>query len=256
MQKSIGIFLMLLTSCFAADDGPGLAQLFTQEVDRRLEVPDTEQQRYGQMISTLFAEKAISEAQYVVIVDRSVFVQAAMIYRMTPEHTVEFIGASPVSTGKPGRFDYFTTPIGIFEHTTDNPDFRAEGTRNKFGIRGYGRKGLRIYDFGWQKAARGWGRGGESLIRLQMHSTDPDLLEIRVGSAQSKGCIRISATLNTFIDHHGILDADYETAMKEGQVFWVLPNNREATAFSGRFLIIVDTERDARPEWSPAPVGR
>jgi hypothetical protein len=36
----------------------------------------------------------------------------------------------------------------VFEHTLDNPDFRAEGTVNEFGIRGYGTKGMRIFDFG------------------------------------------------------------------------------------------------------------
>lgn len=202
----------------------------------------------------MFADQGIDRAQYVVIVDRNEFTQAAMIFWITPEHTFKFIGASPISTGKPGRFDYFTTPLGLFEHTTDNLDFRAEGTKNKLGFRGYGRKGLRIYDFGWQQAVRGWGRGGESPIRLQMHYTDLDRLEIREGSAQSKGCIRIPATLNAFIDHYGILDGDYEEAMKEGKTFWVLSKKREATSFSGRFLIVVDTKRLERPEWSPVPL--
>lgn len=246
--------LIFLPICLGADSSTGLAQLFAQQVDRRLDVPAVEQNSYGDLLATMFAEKGISEAQYMVVVDRNDYVQAAMIYWMTPERMFKFIGASPVSTGKPGRFDYFTTPVGIFEHTTDNPDFRAEGTRNKHGIRGYGRKGLRVYDFGWQTAKRGWGSGGESTIRLQMHATDPDLLEIRMGSAQSKGCIRISATLNAFIDHYGILDADYEHAMSEGQTFWVLAKTRESTPFSGRFLVVIDTERSERPEWSPGPL--
>jgi hypothetical protein len=101
-----------------------------------------------------------------------------MIYWMSPERVFYFIGASPVSTGKPGRFDHFETPTGVFEHTVGNPDFRSEGTRNKLGIRGYGRKGIRVYDFGWQNAVRGWGRGGTGVMRLQMHATDPDLLEV------------------------------------------------------------------------------
>ncbi len=247
------ICCLLPPPCFSADGGGGLAPIFAQEVDRRLELPDMEQRSYADLLSTMFADREIAQAQYVVLVDRNEFVQAAMIYWITPERVFKFIGASPVSTGKAGRFDYFTTPSGIFEHTTDNLDFRALGTRNKLGFRGYGRKGFRIYDFGWQKAARGWGKGGESTIRLQMHSTDPDRLEIRMGSAQSKGCIRIPATLNAFIDRHAILDADYEDAMKEGKTFWVLAKTRESTPFSGRFLIVVNTERTARPEWSPLP---
>jgi hypothetical protein len=39
-------------------------------------------------------------------------------------------------------------PLGVFEHSLDNPDFRAEGTRNEFGICGCGRKVVRVYDFG------------------------------------------------------------------------------------------------------------
>jgi hypothetical protein len=245
--------LMSPPVCFGADEGKDLAQSFAQEVDRRLDVPDTDQRSYGDLLLAMFADRELAEAQYVVLVDRNKFVQAAMIYWMTPERTAKFIGASPISTGKPGRFDHFTTPLGIFEHTVDNPDFRAEGTRNKLGFRGYGRKGFRIFDFGWQQAARGWGRGGESAIRLQMHSTDPDRAERQLGSAQSKGCIRIPATLNLFIDHHGILDGDYEDALKEGKTFWVLAKTRESTPFSGRFLIVVDTARSERPAWSPAP---
>ena len=139
----------------------------------------------------------------------------------------------------------------IFEHTIANPDFRAEGTRNENGILGYGRRGMRVYDFGWQQAERGWGFGGEATMRLQMHATDPELLEIRLGTIQSKGCIRIPATLNTFIDRHAILDADYEQATAPGQTFWVLSKTREPTPWSGRYLVIVDTESTSRPPWSP-----
>ena len=168
-------------------------------------------------------------------------------------------GASPVSTGKPGRFEHFLTPTGVFEHTIDNSDFFAEGTRNEFGIRGYGRAGMRVYDFGWRTGDKGWGGGGEGTLRLQMHATDPDLLEKKLGTPQSKGCIRIPATLNTFIDHYGILDGDYEKAMTEGMTFWVLSKTREATPWSGRFLVVVDTGRSKRPTWSrpekPIPQG-
>jgi hypothetical protein len=61
-------------------------------------------------------------------------------------------------------------------------------------------------------------------------------------------------TLNIFIDHHAILDADYEEAIAEGRNFWVLSKVREPTPFSGRFLVIVDTERIVRPVWSPDPL--
>ena len=30
---------------------------------------------------------------------------------------------------------------------------------------------MRVFDFGWQMAEKGWGKGGEGVIRLQMHAT-------------------------------------------------------------------------------------
>jgi hypothetical protein len=176
-----------------------------------------------------------------------------MMYWMSSDRVFSFIGASPVSTGKPGGFEHFITPTGVFEHTIDNLDFLAEGTRNQFGIRGYGRKGMRVYDFGWQTAQKGWDGHGESELRLQMHATDPDLLEKKLGTAQSKGCIRIPATLNTFIDHYGILDGDYEEAMDAGMTFWVLSKTREPTPWSGKFLVVVDSGRTERPAWATTP---
>lgn len=245
---SLGLLLTLAGN--ADDDGTRLASTYQEQVKRRLDVPETEQRFYGELLSKELAE-VVDEArsQYVVIVDRNVFVQAIMIYWRDPDGGYHFIGASPVATGKPGQFEHFETPLGVFDHTIQNLDFRAEGTKNELGIRGYGREGMRVYDFGWQKSIRGWGHGGESIMRLQMHATDPDLLEPHLGRVRSKGCIRIPASLNTFIDHYGILDADYEEAMAAGRTFWVLPPDREPTPWSGRYLVIVDTRRSARPDW-------
>jgi hypothetical protein len=233
-------------------DGTTLAGNYAREVDLRLEVPEDEQQSWALLLAGLFTDKDLA-AQYVVLVDRNPFVQAVAIYWIGPDRSFHFIGASPASTGKPGSFDHFITPTGIFEHTVANPDFRAEGTRNENGIRGYGRKGMRVFDFGWQQAGRGWGRGGEATMRLQMHATDPDLLERRLGTVQSKGCIRIPATLDTFIDRYAILDAEYEEAMAMGETFWVLSKEREPTVWPGRLLIVVDSGRTSRPPWSPLP---
>jgi hypothetical protein len=235
---------------FSADDGAQLAAIFRQQVDRKLEVPKNEQLKYGDLLAESLGSIESSKPQFVVLVDRNVFVQAAMIFWISPDGTFDFIGASPVSTGKPGKFDHFTTPTGVFAHTVGNPDFRSEGTNNEFGIRGYGRKGMRVYDFGWQNAQKGWGGGGEGVLRLQMHATDPDRLESRLGTPQSKGCVRIPARLNTFIDQYGILDGDYEAAIAEGQTFWVLSKTRTPTPWSGEFLVVVDTGRTKRPAWS------
>jgi hypothetical protein len=237
------------------ESGAKLADLFAQQVDRRLPVPAAEQQRYAELLSKALTDAGLQELkpQYIVLVDRNVFMQAAMIFWKSDSGDFVLIGASPASTGKPGRYEHFETPTGVFNHSIDNPDFRAEGTRNELGILGYGRKGMRIYDFGWLKALKGWGDGAESVMRLQMHATDPDSLERRLGSAQSKGCIRVPATFNRFIDHYGILDANYEVAAAGGRKFAVVLATREPTAWSGQYLVIVDTQRQQRPSWSPAP---
>jgi hypothetical protein len=187
------------------------------------------------------------------VVDRDPWVQAILLlWRAAPGEFV-LVGASPVSTGRPGTYDHFETPLGVFEHSLANPDFRAEGTLNSNGIRGYGAKGMRIFDFGWQNVARGWGTGAVSEMRLQMHATDPDLLERRLGSTQSKGCIRIPATLDRFLDHYGVLDAAYEEAVRAGEPQWVLDPQREPVAGAGRYLLVVESGRSDRPDWSPGP---
>jgi hypothetical protein len=141
---------------FGTRDGTVLAAVYAQQVDRRRDIPESEQRAYAELLAENLAAEDLHEAQYVVIVDRNPFVQAAMIYWMSTDGEFHFIGASPVSTGKPGRFEHFLTPTGVFEHTIDSLDFFAEGTRNEFGIRGYGRAGMRVYDFGWRTAEKGW----------------------------------------------------------------------------------------------------
>jgi hypothetical protein len=143
--------------------------------------------------------------------------------------------------------------LGVFAHTPDNPDFRAEGTYNELGIRGYGDKGMRVYDLGWQQALRLWGKGGMGTMRLQMHATDPDRLEPRLGSRQSKGCIRIPAALNQLLDQHGVLDADYLALQTDGVPLWVLPPRQQPEPDAGRYVVVIDSQAPVRPPWSPAP---
>lgn len=237
---------------------PPLAAEFAREVDMRLDVPHSEQLDYAKRLEAalLAARHTNLAAQYVVLVDRSPFVQAGFIYWRSPEGPWHFIGASPVSTGRPGTFDHFLTPLGVFAHTPDNMDFRAEGTKNRLGIRGYGVRGMRVYDFGWLMAERGWGTPGKSIMRLQMHATDPSILEPRLGRAQSKGCIRIPASLNRFIDRYGLIDAEYERITREGRRLWVLLPTRTPTPWPGKYLVVIDSERKNRPEWASWPPPR
>lgn len=229
-----------------------LASLYARSVDKTLAVPAEVQGSYARQASGVLAAAGLVNlpAQVVFVVDSNPQVQALLLFWLAPDAAPQLIGASPVSTGRPGRFDYFETPLGVFDHSIANLDFRAEGTKNENGIKGYGEKGLRVFDFGWQLATRGWGERRPSTMRLQMHATDPTLLEPRLGSVQSKGCVRIPATLNKFIDHYGLLDADYEQAMQQGSRFWMLDPQRQPTPWSGRYLVVLDSGLKERPAWA------
>ena len=248
-----------LTPDEAADEthrALALRDTFAREVTRRLRVPAADQRAYGRLLQQALDEKDLGAlaGEYVVLVDRAANVQALFIYfRASAGEPWRMVGASPVATGRPGEFDHFLTPLGVFLHSPANMDFRAEGTMNQNGIRGYGKRDMRIYDLGWVAGERGWGKGGYSPMRFQMHATDPDRLEPLLGIRHSKGCVRIPASLNVFLDHHGILDAEYEALVASGKSLWVLHSDRQATPWAGRFIVVVDSARKTRPAWSPAP---
>ena len=228
---------------------------YQRSVDKRLDVPASEQRDYAGHLRDALVSAGLHDPQpqYYLLVDRSPMVQAVFVYWLGTGDTWRLIGASPASTGFAGGFEYFLTPLGVFEHTLANLDFRAEGTRNKFGIRGYGVRGMRVFDFGWVDGERTWGTGGRSPMRLQVHATDPDFLENQLGRARSKGCIRIPASLNTLLDQRGLLDAEYERALREGRHFWVLRTERQPVASAGKYLVVVESSRARRPAWSPEP---
>lgn len=230
-------------------------QRFVAEVDRRLDLPEDAQARVVQQLDAALSQAGLSPLppQHVLVVDRSPQVQAAFLLLRAPQGGWHWVGASPVSTGRVGGFDHFRTPLGVFAHSLDNLDFRAEGTYNANGVRGYGARGMRVFDFGWVQAERGWGAGGQRQMRLQMHATDPTLLEPRLGRVESKGCIRIPATLNVFLDRHGVLDADYEQGLAQGKALWMLRADRTPLPWPGRWLVVVDSMTRERPPWSPLP---
>ncbi|MFM0615435.1 L,D-transpeptidase [Paraburkholderia nemoris] len=252
-------------SAVAAPDAAGvvdprrafmLRDVFAQDVTRRLKVPAAEQRAYADRLQTALGEHLLGSlsGEYVVLVDRNANVQALFIYfRAAPSDGWQMIGASPVSTGRPGEYDHFITPLGVFEHTPSNMDFRSEGTLNENHIRGYGKRDMRIFDLGWAQGERGWGKGGMSQMRFQMHATDPDRLEPLLGIRHSKGCVRIPASLNAFIDHYGILDAEYVALVESGKSLWVLKSDRQLTPWAGRYIVVVDSARKSRPAWAPAP---
>ena len=143
------------------------------------------------------ARIAIERPQLVIAVDRNPRRQELCILLARTDAPWQVIGGSKVSTGQAGRRGYFITPTGVFLHTDAIIDYRAEGTFNENRIRGLGLKGMRVWDFGWQSAIKGWTTDHEwGEIRLLLHATDPDYLEPRLGRPASQGCIRISAAMN------------------------------------------------------------
>jgi hypothetical protein len=156
---------------------------FAREVDHRLDLPPQAQAAYIALLDQALANTQLPNlaAQAFVLVDRRPQVPAAFVVLRTPSGAWHWLGADAVSTGKTGGFEHFRTPLGVFAHPLDNPDFRAEGTLNQNHIRGHGLRGRRVVGFGWKMAERGWGAGGTSRMRLQKHATDPYVLEPRLG---------------------------------------------------------------------------
>ena len=188
--------------------------------------------------------------QLLVVVDRNPRVQGLAVVMAAPDGNWKVVGATRVSTGSTGRFDHYVTPRGVFHVTGAILGFRAEGTLNENGIRGLGAKGMRVWDFGWQRARKGWqeavGKPDSTPIRLMMHATDPDKLEQRIGQPASQGCIRIPTVLNRFLDLHGVLDAEYERAAASDIRFRaLLLRARTPSTLAGNTLVVVDSA--ARP---------
>jgi len=125
--------------------------------------------------------QTIDRPQLLVVADRNPDVQQMRIVLARPDGPWDSLGGTKVSTGQMGRRDYYLTPTGVFLHTDAILDWRAEGTFNPQHIRGLGLKGMRVWDFGWQRAIKGWGTAEEGDIRLLLHARDPDYLERRLG---------------------------------------------------------------------------
>ena len=254
-RLTLSCLLAVCTASAYAATPAELNGIFHKEVTRKLTLPEGATKHYlDTALEQLHAKGAdLSRDQMLVTVDRNPNVQALVLFAGNDKDGWHFVGASPVSTGTKGRFDHYVTPTGVYDHTlTDYSDFRAEGTKNEYGIRGYGKRGMRVWDFGWVPADKGWlkNRKESGDIRFQMHATDPDRLESRLGTTASKGCVRMSTTLNAFLDKYGALDWHYEQAATQGKTPWVLKKDRVSTGHAGRYLVVLDSEVDARPSWA------
>jgi len=189
----------------------------------------------------------IERPRLVVVVDRNPRVQQMRLVLAQPDNPWQSLGGTRVSTGRPGGFEHFLTPTGVFQHTSAILDWRAEGTFNEHHVRGLGLQGMRVWDFGWQPALRGWGPPGKvSKMRLLLHATDPATLERRIGRPASDGCVRIPTAMDRFLDAHGVLDHDYElAAQRNRRVAEVLLPDRTPTPLAGNTLVVIDSSGTA-----------
>lgn len=200
--------------------------------------------------------------QYFVYADRNPATQILFLaYYDAGNRRVVLLGTDFISSGKlrPGD-DSFLTPLGAFEHLPDHWGYRAEGTKNAKGWRGLGAKGSRVWDFGYQQAPRQFRQGVyDSQMRLLMHATDPDNGEPRLGGPDSKGCVRVSAAANAFLDRRAILDRHYEkiAAEEKDRDMWLLRADRSPVAHPGSYLVVGDSAilsaARAEPQTAPTP---
>ena len=249
LLSALLVLLAFSTATHAAPLPADYATRYQAEVKRTLALSPEELANYQSLLlAQLQDHKSDERPEFVLLVDRNPELQRLLVY-IVGGASATFVGASPVSTGNVGRFDYYLTPLGVVEHTLLT-DFRAQGTKNAKGVRGYGSKGMRIWDLGWVPATKGWklktGESGD--IRLQMHATDPQLLEPRLGQRASKGCVRIPESLNRFLDQVGALDHAYDVEADAGRTPWVWHADHERNPYSGRFVVVIDTAEH--------PVGR
>lgn len=197
-------------------------------------------------------------AELALLVDRAPAVQRGALLLMRAAGPWEVLATMPVSTGQAGRRGYFITPTGVFANDGGIAGYRALGTPNRQGVRGLGERGMRAWDFGWHMARRGWAEdGSEAPIRFLLHATDPALLEPRLGTPGSQGCVRIGGAMNRFLDVNGVLDADIERlAGTDRSAAALLPPERRPTPLAGRLLIVVDSDAAAPPPARAAQAGR
>ena len=238
--------LPVLTEEQARDEATRLNHAFRHEVPVAVKVSTAFKEAW-----VALAQKQIAQADYpldrpqvLVIVDRNPAVQRLGLMLALPHSSDwQVIGSVKVSTGTTGRKYYYITPTGVFQNTADILGYRALGTKNENGIMGNGTKGMRVWDFGWQWAEKGWLPTREKgQIRLEMHATDPVYLESRLGHTASEGCIRIPSSLNVFFDKHGLIDAEYERmAVIDDRFKALLRPDRTPSPLSGSAVVVVDT---------------
>jgi hypothetical protein len=221
-----------------------IAEQFERRVTRRLHLPANEARLYAGMaeLQVMAGEHKLLAPQYLLLVDGSPDVQAALLMWRLAAGAYDLLGAAPASTGGPVRPNYFETPQGVFERANED-SLAALGPCDAASPPICRRDHARVLDFGWQRARKATGRGPLMPMRLQARAADARS-ERRLGTACSDGCILLPASLMHFLDELALLDAGRGT-----------PPPAMSLPFRGRYLLVVDSGREERPYWSPAPAA-
>lgn len=204
-----------------------LAQRYRTRVEGSLAVPQSDARIYASLAELELASRPglMLRPQYLLVVDSCPFVQTAFLFFRLLPGRYELVGAAPASTGDPVRPGCVATPCGVFPQA-GHPD---------------GELAARVYDFGLQRSRRPGARGFLP-VHLQAHAAQGRSREL-LGSVQSDGRVLLPPTLVAFLDEYGILDA--------GRVPARTPAG-EDLPFAGRYLVVLDSEQDARPDWTRA----
>jgi hypothetical protein len=212
-----------------------LMEQYRRDVVPRLAMPADEVRLYGGIaeLQLYNVGRELLAPQYLLVIDSNPYVQAAMLFWRLLPGSYELVGASPVSTSAVASNE-LSTAQGLFEQgQAGNVDASCARTCSR------GKQ--RIYDFGWQRSNQGFAAPGVADLRVQVRGADRQA-ERRLGTPCPDGCILLPASLISFLDEYGILDDGVP-----GRV------QRHVLPYRGRHLMLVDSEREERPEWSPAP---
>lgn len=209
---------------------------------------DSKDESYRQMVlNHVTAEMAkVSETttpQFFIFIDRNPKRQNLLVAFWDGTEVTE-IGWSKVSTGDPRRIKYSKTPTGTYPIV--RLGYRAEGTKNAGGWMGLGKKDSRIWSFG-EVDSTGY-KGIKTGITMLMHATDPTYGEPRLGRPDSKGCIRISALMNAYLDIYGILDKHILEKESPARQKRLLREDRQPVKNYGLYAIIADFPPDETAE--------
>ncbi|HWI82961.1 hypothetical protein [Ramlibacter sp.] len=207
-----------------------LARHYRLAVVQRLQVPAVDVRLYGAIadMQLLNERQPLLEPQYVLLVDRNPHVQAAFLFWRLLPGSYALIGASPVSTR---RARDGVEAAGLLERAGILDGQGVCATRCIEAARG-------VYDFAWERAG-----GGSARVQLRGAGREA---EGRLGRPCTDDCILVPATLIAFLDEYGVLDAGDAAPARQPRA--LLP-------YRGRHLLLIDSGRDDRPEWSPAPAA-